>query len=213
MAPWGGIDKIVGINPLAVAIPGGAEPPIVLDIAFGATAHGKMRVYKQKGIPIPENWAFDREGRPTIDIDEALAGLIQPIGGHKGVGLAIVTGLLSTLLSGASYGTELGDMTSGAKPGYDGQFFMAIEIAAFAPLADVRNRVDTVSRQIQTGRRAAAVERLYPPGLLEAEFEQRYRAEGIPLNAATLDDILNAARIVGQSTIAPPLDVGIRQHD
>ena len=64
MAPWGGVDRIVGINPLAVAIPAGAEPPIVLDIAFGATAHGKIRVYHQKGHPIPPGWAFDAEGRP-----------------------------------------------------------------------------------------------------------------------------------------------------
>ena len=116
MAPWGGIDKIVGINPLAVAIPSGDESPIVLDIAFGATAHGKIRVYHQKGEPIPEGWAFDTAGRPTTDAAAALAGLIQPIGGHKGVGLGIVMGILSALLSGASYGTELGDMEAGEGP-------------------------------------------------------------------------------------------------
>src|SRR5204862_5780430 len=110
MAPWGGIDKIVGINPLAVAIPSRDETPIVLDIAFGATAHGRIRVYHQKGEPIPEGWAFDTDGRPTSDAAAALAGLIQPIGGHKGVGLGIVMGILSALLSGASYGTEVGDM-------------------------------------------------------------------------------------------------------
>ena len=50
MAPWGGIDKIVGINPLAVAIPAGEEaPPIVLDIAFGATAHGKIQSLSPEG--------------------------------------------------------------------------------------------------------------------------------------------------------------------
>src|SRR5579871_2375301 len=67
MAPWGGTDKIVGINPLGVAFPAGGERPIVLDIAFGATAHGKIRVYHQKGHPIPEGWAFDADGNPTTD--------------------------------------------------------------------------------------------------------------------------------------------------
>src|SRR5207237_423919 len=109
MGPWGGIDKIVGINPLAVAIPARDEAPVILDIAFGATAHGKIRVYHQKGHLIPEGWAFDAEGHPTTDAAAAMAGLIQPIGGHKGVGLGIVIGMLSTLLSGASYRTELGN--------------------------------------------------------------------------------------------------------
>src|SRR5262249_29688228 len=65
MAPWGGMHKSVGITPRAVAIRPGAEPPVVLDIAFGATAHGKIRVYHQKGEPIPAGWAFDAEGQPT----------------------------------------------------------------------------------------------------------------------------------------------------
>src|SRR5690606_16176334 len=110
MAPWGGIDKLVGLNPIGIGIPAGEEVPFVLDFAFGATAHGRMQVYKQKGIPIPDGWAFDREGRPTTDVDEALEGLVQPIGMYKGIGLAMAAGILSTLLSGAGYGTESGNM-------------------------------------------------------------------------------------------------------
>jgi LDH2 family malate/lactate/ureidoglycolate dehydrogenase len=197
MAPWGGIDKIVGINPLGIAFPAGEEPAIVLDIAFGATAHGKMRVYHQKGHAIPEGWAFDSAGNPTTDTVAALSGLIQPIGGHKGVGLGIVTGMLATLLSGASYGTELGNMVDGPRPGRDGHFFMAIDIAGFQPLDEFKRRVDTISRQIQRGRRRAGVERLYPPGMLENEFEHRYASEGIPLNDETLHGIRSAAEQLG----------------
>jgi LDH2 family malate/lactate/ureidoglycolate dehydrogenase len=197
MAPWGGVEKIVGINPLAVAIPADREAAVVLDIAFGATAHGKIRVYHQKGHPIPEGWAFDAEGRPTTDAAAALEGLIQPIGGHKGVGLGIVMGMLATLLSGASYGTELGNMVDGPRAGQDGHLFMAIDIAAFQPPAAFRQRVDRISRQIQDSRRRAGVERLYPPGLLEAEFERRYGAEGIPLNEETLAGIREAGRRLG----------------
>jgi len=197
MAPWGGIDKIVGINPLAVAIPAGEEPPIVLDIAFGATAHGKIRVYRQKGFPIPEGWAFDAAGNPTTDAATAMDGLIQPIGGHKGVGLGIVMGLLSSLLSGAAYGTELGNMVDGPKAGHDGHLFLAIDVAAFQPLATVRARVDAASRQITASRRRAGVERLYPPGLLEHEFAARYAIDGIPLNAETLEGIRAAGRRFG----------------
>lgn len=197
MASWGGLDKIVGMNPIAIAMPALDEPAIVLDTAFGATAHGKMRIYKQKGAPIPDGWAFDREGRPTTDIAEALAGLIQPIGGHKGVGLAIMTGMLSTLLSGASYGTELGNMEDGAKPGCDGHIFIAIDAAAFQPLDALRRRVDAISRQIQDSRRASGADQLYPPGLLEAEFEQTRLASGIPLNNETLAQLAKSAESLG----------------
>ncbi len=197
MAPWGGIDKIVGINPLAVAIPAGEVEPIVLDIAFGATAHGKIRVYNQKGHPIPEGWAFDDEGEPTTDAAAAMQGLIQPIGGHKGVGLGIIIGILSTLLSGASYGTELGNMIDGPKAGNDGHFFAVIDIAAFQPVTDFKKRVDAISNQIQSSRRRSGVERLYPPGLLEAEFERRYAEEGIPLNNETIEGINSCANRLG----------------
>jgi LDH2 family malate/lactate/ureidoglycolate dehydrogenase len=197
MAPWGGIDKIVGINPLAIALPANKEAPIVLDIAFGATAHGKIRVYHQKGETIPEGWSFDKEGQPTTDTAKALEGLIQPIGGHKGVGLGIIMGMLSSLLSGAAYGTELGNMVEGPKAGKDGHFFMAINIAAFTPLTDFKQRVDTISRQIQSSRRKKGVERLYPPGLLEAEFEKRYAGDGVPLNKETIAGINSAAKRMG----------------
>jgi LDH2 family malate/lactate/ureidoglycolate dehydrogenase len=115
MAPWGGIDKILGINPLAVAVPAGEDTPIVYDAAFSASSIGKIRVYQQKGFSIPESWAFDESGRPTTDPATAIAGLLQPIGGYKGTGLALVMGILSAVLSGASYGDELGSLAQGAQ--------------------------------------------------------------------------------------------------
>lgn len=202
MAPWGGIDKIVGINPLAVALPGWDEPPVVLDIAFGATAHGKIRVYHQKGFAIPEGWAFDAEGNPTTDAAAAMAGLIQPIGGHKGVGLGIVMGMLATLLSGAAYGTELGNMVDGATAGRDGHLFIAIDIAAFQPVEPFRRRVDGIARQIAGGRRRAGVEHLYPPGRLEHDFADRYARDGIPLNDETRAGIRAAGRRLGLDVLA-----------
>jgi LDH2 family malate/lactate/ureidoglycolate dehydrogenase len=197
MAPWGGADKIVGINPLSVAFPASKEQPFVLDFAFGATAHGKIRVYHQKGSPIPEGWAFDEQGRPTTDAAEALRGLIQPIGGHKGVGLGMAVGMLSTLLSGAAYGLESGNMVDGAKVGTDGHFFMAIDIAAFTDVAGVKARVDGIIEQVHGARRAQGTQNLLVPGELEAGFEREYRRDGIPLSAATLDGILAAAASVG----------------
>ena len=154
MAPWGGRDKILGINPLAVAIPSAEEPPIVFDGAFSASSHGKIRVYHQKGLPIPLGWAFDASGNPTTDSAQALAGLLQPIGGFKGVGLAIIMGVFSSLLSGAAFGTELGDMVNGARAGLDGQFVMAINVAAFEDVKRFKSRVDQIVRSIRSSSTA-----------------------------------------------------------
>jgi LDH2 family malate/lactate/ureidoglycolate dehydrogenase len=200
MAPWGGLDKIVGINPLGVAIPADTEPPIVFDAAFSGSAHGKIRVYAQKGLPIPANRAFDAAGNPTTDAEAALDGLLQPVGGFKGIGLAVVFGVLSSLLSGAAYVTELGNMIDGPTAGQDGHLFLAINVAAFQEVASFKQRVDGVVRQVRTGRRAAGVDRLYVPGEIEHATERRYREAGIPLTAATLDDLVGTARALGIAT-------------
>ncbi|HWP47026.1 MAG TPA: Ldh family oxidoreductase [Candidatus Limnocylindrales bacterium] len=197
MAPWGGIDRILGINPLSVAIPAGEEIPIVYDAAFSYSARGKIEVYHQKGLQIPSTWAFDAEGRPTTDPAKALEGLLQPIGEYKGTSLALIMGILSAVLSGASYGTELGDLEKGAKAGQDGHFFMALKIAAFEDVARFKQRVDGIIRQIRHGRKAPGFDRIYSPGELEAETEIKYRKEGIPLNEDTLKGIITAAEQLG----------------
>jgi LDH2 family malate/lactate/ureidoglycolate dehydrogenase len=189
MAPWGGKDKIVGINPLAVAIPASEEPPVVLDAAFSYSSHGKIRVYHQSGHPIPATWAADADGNPTTDPAKAIEGLLQPIGEYKGVALAIVMGILSSLLSGASYGTELGNMVDGARAGEDGHFFMALRIAAFEDPKRFKGRVDGVVRQIR-GSRPADGWPLYAPGGLEAETEASYLRQGIPINKIVLEQLL-----------------------
>ena len=194
MAPWGGVDKIVGINPLAVAIPSSAESAIVLDAAFSYSSHGKIRIYRQKGFSIPPTWAFDRHGRPTTDPAEALAGLLHPIGEYKGVGLALVSGVLSSLLSGAAYGTELGSLEDGPKPGRDGHFFLALNVSAFEDFGRFTSRVDAIVRQIRTSRPAVGVDHLYAPGGLEAELELAHRRDGIPLNDTTIDGLRDVAR-------------------
>src|SRR5262249_23577553 len=86
MAPWGGAERLLGINQLAIAIRAGQQLPIVYDGAFSGSAHGKIRVYQQKGLTLPEGWALDRDGRPTTDPAAAIDGLLVPIGGFKGAG-------------------------------------------------------------------------------------------------------------------------------
>jgi len=205
MAPWGGREKIVGINPLAVAIPTGREHPVVLDTSFSGSSHGKIRVYHQKGLPIPAGWAFDGSGRPTTNAAEAIDGLLQPIGGYKGTGLAMIMGILASVLSGACYGTQLGNMVDGPQPGGDGHFLMAINVSAFEDPERFKRRVDKIIRQIHDSERAEGVDKIFAPGGLEAETEQRHKQTGIPLDAITHKGLVECAEAFG-------IDVSVLSH-
>jgi LDH2 family malate/lactate/ureidoglycolate dehydrogenase len=98
-------------------------------------------------------------------------------------------GILSSMLSGATYGTELGDMESGPRPGADGHFALVIQVQAFEDVARFKGRVDAAIRQIRASRRAPGVARIYAPGELEWETRQAYERDGIPLNSETLADL------------------------
>lgn len=202
MAPIGGAERIVGMNPVGYGVPGGDEGSIIYDAAFGATAHGKLRVMAQKGLPIPADWATDSEGRPTTDASKAVDGMILPSGGHKGIGLAMVMGVLSSLLSGAAYGTELGNMESGPKSGGDGHFVAAINVSFFEDLDAFKSRVDSISREVHGVKKAEGVDRTYMPGEIERDKRERYLESGIPLNLVTLGDIRSTAESLGVNTSA-----------
>jgi LDH2 family malate/lactate/ureidoglycolate dehydrogenase len=193
MAPWGGAEKIVGINPLGVAIPAGEELPIVHDAAFSGSSHGKIRIHQQKGLAIPDSWALDKDGNPTTDPAAAIEGLLRPIGEFKGVSLALIMGILSSMLSGAAYGLELGNMVDGPTAGLDGHFVAALKISAFEDVAYFKERVDKAIRQIHEVRKASGFEQTYAPGELEHLRERDYLANGIPLNEVTLIDLLRVA--------------------
>ena len=197
MAPWGDIEKIVGLNPISVAMPAAGRPPVAIDIALGQTAHGQIRVYAQKGAPLPEGWALEAEGKATTDAQAALDRLIQPIGAFKGIGLGMMVGLLSTLLSDAGYGVESGNMADGAYAGKDGQFYMAIDIAAFTPLADFETRLSGIVETFEGSAVAPGAEAVYAPGSLENAIAADYDERGVRLAAETVAGMQRAARRVG----------------
>lgn len=200
MAPWGGAERLLGINPLGVAIPAGEEPPIVYDAAFSGSAHGKLRVYQQKGWTLPDGWALDRDGTPTTDPAAAIDGLLMPIGGFKGTGLAMLMGILSSMLSGAAYGTELGDMERGPTAGIDGHFLAAIRISAFVDVDRFKARVDAAIRQVHAAKRAPGVDHIYVPGEKEYLTRLSYERDGIPLNTVTLTDLRHTAAEMDMAT-------------
>jgi len=205
MAPWGGAERILGINPLGVGIPADTEWPIVYDAAFSASAHGKIRVFQQRDQPLPEGWALDESGRPTTDPAAAIDGLLLPIGDFKGANLAFIMGMLACMLSGASYGTELGDMHAGPIAGRDGHFACAMRIDAFEDPARFKARVDGAIRQLHNVRLAPGFDRVYAPGEKEFLAEQTHRESGIPLTRQTLVDVLDAARELGCAAAAERL--------
>ena len=197
MAPWGGAERILGINPVSFAIPSGEEMPIVYDAAFAGSSHGKIRIYRQMGKALPVGWAADSEGRPTTDPEQAIDGLLLPIGGFKGVGLALIMGILSSMLSGAAYATELGDMYRGPTAGRDGHFCAALRIAAFEDVDRFKSRVDAAIREIHACRRAPGCDRIYVPGEKERLNRQAYLEDGIPLNSVELANLVRVASELG----------------
>lgn len=197
MAWWGGLDRILSINPVGIAIPAAKERPIVIDTSFGVAARGKIAIHKQKGRALPPGWATDRDGNPTVDPAAALDGLIVPAGGYKGTSMALVMGILSALLSGAAYGTELGNFVDGATPGADGQFVLVLNVAAFEDADRFKARVDGIIRQIHASRPAPGVNRVLLPGERAAETEERYRAEGVPITDATRTALAEIAVRIG----------------
>jgi LDH2 family malate/lactate/ureidoglycolate dehydrogenase len=201
MAPWGGAQRVLGINPLGLGIPAGEEWPIVYDAAFSASAHGKIRVYQQRGEALPEGWALDANGRPTNDATAAIDGLLLPIGEFKGANLAFVMGILSSMLSGASYGTELGDMHAGPKPGHDGHFVCAIRVEAFEDVARFKMRIDAAVREFHATQLAPGFDRIYAPGEKEFLCEREYRVRGIPLTRQTVADVIETGRALGVGPI------------
>ena len=197
MGWYGGLDRILSINPVGIFIPASEERPVVIDTSFGAAARGKILVHKQKGLPLPEGWAYDAEGYATVDPAAALEGLIQPAGGYKGASMALLMGVLASLLSGGAYGTELGDFVSGPTPGRDAQFALVIRVGAFEDADRFKARMDGIIRQIKASRPAPGFDSVHLPGERAAETAERYRREGVPVSQATREALAKVAADAG----------------
>ena len=110
MAPWGGAEALMGTNPIAIAIPAGKEAPVVLDIATSVSSFGNIRQHLARGEPLQEGWVVhSKTGEPITDPKKVGEGVLLPIGGHKGSGLALMIGLLAGVLNGAAFGREVVD--------------------------------------------------------------------------------------------------------
>ncbi len=167
MPPPGGAERIVGNNPIAIAFPAARGEPLVADMALSATAMGKIRLADAAGAPIPEGWATDDSGRPTIDAAAAIRGMLLPAAGPKGFGLAVAIDLLCGGLSGGAIGEEVAPLYGGAtRPYRCSHFFLALDPAHFG-ISNIEERVKKFGDRIRGARRTPDNDRIYAPGDLE----------------------------------------------
>jgi len=190
MVPWGGAEARLGNNPFAVAIPAGDERPVVLDMACSVAARGKIIVAAKEGTSIPPDWAVGPDGQPTTDPVEALQGFVQPVGGPKGYALTLTIGLLSSMLSGAGFGSEVTHMYDDlARPQNIGHLFGVLPIWLFEDVAVFRRRMDKAIGEMRNARRAPGVDRIYLPGEREELSLAHRREHGIPIGVGVLAEL------------------------
>ena len=174
MSPWGGAEAFFGTNPLSISVPGEeGAPPVVLDMSSTVVARGKIRRADRLKESIPEGWAFDETGTPTTDPAAALKGTLMPIGGPKGYGLALMIDVLAGMLSGSLYGPEIRTFHELKGATGVGVFTLAIEIERFMPIGQFTGLFQNYLASIKASRKAKGVSRIYLPGEIEYEKEQK----------------------------------------
>jgi L-2-hydroxycarboxylate dehydrogenase (NAD+) len=210
VAPTFSVERLLGTNPICVAVPAGEEPPFVADLATTTAANGKLEILQRKGEPAPVGWIQDSQGQPSTD-PHALktGGALLPLGGdrdhgsHKGYALGAVVDILSAVLSGANYGPWVPPfpayvpMPTGMPGKGIGHFFGAMRIDAFRPAADFKRHMDHWIGRFRSATPAPGFERVLIPGDPEREMEARRLVEGIPLLPAVVTDLRDLAAKLG----------------
>jgi LDH2 family malate/lactate/ureidoglycolate dehydrogenase len=180
--PAGGIDPILGTNPIAFGFPASDGVPIVVDLATSASALGHIRIASYGDEPIPEGVAIDRDGVPTNNAKLALAGALTPLGGHKGFALGLAVALLSGPVVGAAIGDEIRDaLVRDEGLPRRGHLFVAIDPAAFGDPATCLRRIGQHGDEIKAGRRMPSVREILLPGERSHRTRQRSLDKGVEL--------------------------------
>jgi LDH2 family malate/lactate/ureidoglycolate dehydrogenase len=186
MPPPGAAERIVGNNPIAIALPTPDGPALVTDMAMSATAMGRIRLAESAGQAIPAGWAADADGRPTTDPSAAIKGMLLPAAGPKGFGLAVMIDLLCGGLSGGAIGGQVRPLYGDASQPYAcAHWFLALDPRAFGVEADFAVRVAAMRDTIRNAKPAPGTERIYAPGDLEAARRAQNHVD-----CAVPDDVL-----------------------
>lgn len=202
VAPTFSVERMLGTNPICVAIPAGTEPAFVADMATTTAANGKLEILQRKGQEAPVGWIQDSEGKTTVDAHALkTGGALLPLGSdrehgsHKGYALGAIVDIFSAVLSGANYGPWVPPfpayvpMPEGAPGEGIGHFFGAMRIDAFRPAAEFKQHMDKWIGRFRSARTAPGYDKVLVPGDPEREIEGERRKHGIHLHAAVVQDL------------------------
>ena len=202
VAPTFSIEKMLGTNPIAVAIPAGNQPPFVADFATTTSANGKLEILQRKNEDTPLGWVQDKEGQSTTDANILKKqGALLPLGSdrehgsHKGYALGSIVDIFSAVLSGASYGPWAPPFPAYIPmpenmPGKGlGHFFGAMRIDAFRPADAFKQNMDNWIQRFRSSTPASGYEKVLIPGDPEREMESIRMKEGIPLVESVVQDL------------------------
>ena len=202
MAPWGGIDLLLSTNPIAIAVPAGDHPMVLLDIATTVAAYGKVKLAAQKGESMPSDWMIDRQGQPITDPKRSAEGSLLPIGGYKGYGLAVMIGLLAGALNNAAVGKGTIDFNAH----HDlitntGQTIIAVDPSAFGDKQAFINRVIALVDDLKSSSTLPGVKEIRVPGEGAAKVMAARMQEGIPIAPELLESLNICAKECGIASL------------
>lgn len=188
IAPWGGSDARLGNSPIGFGVPHPGGQPFLLDMAMSVVARAKIRNAFKRGESIPDNWATDKDGRPTTDPKAALDGFLQPVGGHKGYGLALLVDLFAGLLSDAAYLTHVKSWVDAPdEPQNLGHFFILIDTRRLGSAQWLSQRMSDFAAILHGSPAVEAHKPVLVPGEIELGKMAQQRRDGIRLDPAVLD--------------------------
>ena len=194
-APFGGFQRKLGTNPLAMALPGEKEGMVVSDFATSVSSEGKIRVHRARGRKLPDGWILDQEGRPSNDPNDFYdGGAILPVGGsvgHKGFCLAFMTGLFGGILA------RDGTPASPNKHFSNGSIILAIDIERFAPLTAVRSEVSKMVGYVKGTPPAEGFTQVMYPGETEANSRKERSRKGVEIEDETWNQVLALVKEFG----------------
>ncbi len=202
VAPTFSIERLLGTNPICVAIPAGDEPPFVADMATTTAANGKLEILQRKSGVAPLGWIQTKEGKQSTDPHELKAGgALLPLGGdrehgsHKGYALGAIVDIFSAVLSGANYGPWVPPFPAyvpmpDEQPGKGiGHFFGAMRVDAFRPADDFKKNMDKWIKRFRSAKTIDNEKKVLIPGDPEREMETERMKNGIPLLMPVIDDL------------------------
>ncbi len=206
VAPTFSVERMLGTNPIAVAIPAGQQPPFVADFATTTASNGKLEILQRKNEDAPLGWVQNDAGIPTQDAAILKkGGAMLPLGSdrehgsHKGYALGSIVDIFSAVLSGAAYGPWVPPFPAYVPmpqnmPGKGlGHFFGAMRIDAFRPADEFKQHMDHWIESFRNAKPVEGQEKVIIPGDPEREMEQIRMDAGIPLIAPVMKDLKTIA--------------------